>query len=74
MGSMKWAVHRPPFTVSTGACMGKDGSVFTAKSYTPLGKFAAPLANASAAPPSLLAFVATGKRPTWAPPARINAC
>ncbi len=44
------------------ACTGKEGSVFNAKSYVPVEKFAAPLANAGAAPPSVLAFVANGRK------------
>jgi len=47
------------------ACTGKDGFVFNAKSYVPGEKFAAPKEAAGAAPPSVLAFVAKGKKLAW---------
>jgi hypothetical protein len=47
------------------ACTGKDGSLFKAKSYTSVGKFAAPKATAGAATPAVLAFVAKGKKLAW---------
>ena len=47
------------------ACTGKEGSLFKAKGYTSVQKFAAPKEAAGANPPSVLAFVAKGKKLAW---------
>jgi hypothetical protein len=46
-------------------CNGKEGSTFNAKSYVPVQKFAAPKEAAGATTPSVLAFVAKGKKLAW---------
>jgi hypothetical protein len=47
------------------ACTGGEGSVFSAKSYAPVEKFASPRATPGAAAASVLAFVAKGKKLAW---------
>ena len=47
------------------ASTGKEGTLFKAKSYTSVRKFAAPKEAPGAAPPSVLAFVAMGKKLAW---------
>jgi hypothetical protein len=47
------------------ACTGKEGSLFKAKAYTSVQKFTAPKEGAGAAPPSVLVFVAKGKKLAW---------
>jgi hypothetical protein len=57
------AVH--PVLPLIFACNGKEGSVFSAKSYAPGQKIASPLETPGAAAPSVLAFVAKGKKLAW---------
>jgi hypothetical protein len=47
------------------ACTGKDGSVFSAKSYAAGEKFSAPRETHGAGSPSVLAFVAQGRKLAW---------
>jgi len=47
------------------ACNGKEGSVFSAKSYAPAEKFKAPRETLGAATPSVLAFVGRGEKLAW---------
>jgi hypothetical protein len=47
------------------ACNGKEGSVFSAKSYAPGQKIKAPREAAGASAPSVLAFVGKGQKLAW---------
>jgi hypothetical protein len=47
------------------ACNGKEGSLFKAKGFVSVQKFAAPKEEAGATTPSVLAFVAKGKKLAW---------
>jgi hypothetical protein len=47
------------------ACNGKQGAVFSAKSYAAGQKFTAPRETAGAGTPSVLAFVGKGKKLAW---------
>jgi S1-C subfamily serine protease len=47
------------------ACTGKEGAVFSAKSYAASQKFAAPQQTPGAAAPSVLAFVGRGQKLAW---------
>jgi outer membrane protein assembly factor BamB len=47
------------------ACTGTGGSLFNARSFVPVEKFAAPQEVAGAATPSVLAFVAKGRKLAW---------
>jgi hypothetical protein len=47
------------------ACSGKEGAIFKDKAYTSVQKFAAPKEAAGAGPPSVLVFVAMGKKLAW---------
>jgi hypothetical protein len=47
------------------ACTGKEGSVFSAKSYAPGQKFTAPREILGAGAPSVLAFVGKGQKLAW---------
>lgn len=58
-----FAVH--PSEPLLFASSGKDGSIFNGKSYAPIQKFDAPKQAAGATPPSVLAFVAKGKKLAW---------
>ncbi|MDB5295331.1 MAG: hypothetical protein JWO31_1314 [Phycisphaerales bacterium] len=57
------AVH--PVLPLLFACNGKEGSVFSAKSFAPREKFAAPRAVMGATAPSVLAFVGRGRKLAW---------
>jgi hypothetical protein len=57
------AVH--PVLPLMFACNGKQGAVFSAKSYAAGQKFTAPRETAGAAAPSVLAFVGRGQKLAW---------
>jgi hypothetical protein len=57
------AVH--PVLPLLFACNGKQGAVFSAKSYAPGQKFKAPRETPGAAAPSVLAFVGKGQKLAW---------